>query len=52
MPLSKKSNLSIAIQKADANNESQPQTHLTYKAEKAPVRHNSVASTGDSALGF
>lgn len=52
MPLSKKSNLSIAIQKADANQESQPHTHLGYKAEKASVRHNSITPADALALGF
>ncbi|OBA24303.1 kinase-like protein [Metschnikowia bicuspidata var. bicuspidata NRRL YB-4993] len=52
MPLSKKSNLSIAIQKADANQESQPQTHFTYKAEKPPVRHNSINQGDVLGIGF
>lgn len=41
MPLSQKSNLSIAIKKADANQESQQHTHISYKAEKQG-RNNST----------
>lgn len=45
-----KSNLSLAIQKADANQESQHLTHLSYKSEKS--RKSSVASDAATSLNF
>lgn len=53
MPLSHKSNLSIAIQKADANQESQQHTHHNSHKPDAPnSRKNSVASDILSSLNF
>ncbi|GEQ72326.1 hypothetical protein JCM33374_g6013 [Metschnikowia sp. JCM 33374] len=52
MPLSQKSNLSLAIQKADANQESQPHTHLSFKPEKVQGRPNNTAPGDMPALGF
>lgn len=48
MPLSQKSNLSLAIQKADANQESQHHTHVNYKGDR--TRANSAVS--DQPLSF
>lgn len=50
MPLHHKSNLSLAIQKADANQESQPHTHHNYKPDK--LRQPSTASDVSGSLNF
>lgn len=50
MPLHHKSNLSLAIQKADANQESQPHTHLNFKHENN--RKSSGASDASQSLNF
>lgn len=49
MPQSHKSNLSLAIQKADANHESQPHTHHNYKENAS--RKSSAASDA-APFGF
>lgn len=51
MPLSHKSNLSIAIQKADANQESQVHTHHNSKREKSRANSGASADTTHS-FGF
>lgn len=50
MPLQHKSNLSLAIQKADANQESQQATHHNFQHEKQ--RKSSTASDVSGSLNF